>query len=304
MASYLPMQKQRIQLDRRTYSVEVRQQVTQPPAAPRLLIPAYQPNATARDILRVCIQAIQRYTPEPHELWVIDNNSPWEYARWLQDWPRINVLFNRTEPLPPEGRSLWSRLRLRGHHNQMRWGSYANAAALELGRMIIDPQSHYLMTLHMDTLPCHIGWLSYLQSKLVDPVAAAGVAMDRRRTPEGVLHVLGYIVRYDLFRALNLDFWPQLPQYDVGDRVTVQLRATGYDVFACPNTQWEPHLIETIPEGSPFRHIDADRSFDDKGNVIFLHLWRGVPKASGLRRKKGGMSAEAWVRLAEEHLIG
>jgi len=279
--------------------VHVLRQVTQPKQAPRLIVVAYQPNELARDVLRVCIQAIQRYTPEPHELWVVDNNSPMVNAEWLLRLPEINVVLNRTEPLPPEGRGFW--VRWKQPQRQQNWASYANAIALELAVRLVDPQTRYLMTLHMDTMPCRAGWLSFLQSKLGDGIGAAGVRMDRGRTPEGVLHVLGCLVDFQLFSQLNLDFLPQLPHYDVGDRVTVALQEAGYDVFACRNTLWEPQLVEGIPSSSPLRHLYMDRSFDDDGNVIFLHLGRGVRKSSGNHTR--GTTPEEWIRFAEEHLL-
>jgi len=293
------LQKARLRVDGRTYTVRLLRRVAQPAQAPRLIVVAYQPNEPAQNILRVCIQAIQRYTPEPHELWVVDNNSHRMNVDWLLQWPEINIVLNRTEPVPPEGRGFWARWRqLQCQEN---WASYANAIALELAVRLIDPQTHYLMTLHMDTLPCRAGWLSFLQSKLSDSVCAAGVRMDRARTPEGVLHVLGYLVDFQLFRQLNLDFLPQLPQYDVGDRVTVGLREAGYGVFACHNTLWEPQLIEMIPSFSSLRHLHVDRSFDDDGNVIFLHLGRGVRKSSGDHGT--GTMPEEWIQFAEKHLL-
>jgi hypothetical protein len=293
------LRKARLRVDGRTYALEVLQRVVQPEQAPRLIVAAYQPNELARNVLRVCIQAIQRYTPEPHELWVVDNNSPRVNVDWLLQWPGINVVLNRTEPVPSDGRGLLSRWKKR--QSQQKWASYANAVALELAVRLINPQAHYLMTLHMDTLPCRAGWLSFLQSKLSDNVCAAGVRMDRRRTPEGVLHVLGYLVDFQLFKQLNLDFLPKLPQYDVGDRVTAALREAGYDVFACLNTLWEPQLVERIPPSSPLRYLHVDRSFDDDGNVIFLHLGRGVKKSSGDHSK--GTMPKGWIGFAEEHLL-
>jgi len=159
------------------------------------------------------------------------------------------------------------------------------------------------MMLHMDTMPCHVGWLSFLQSTLGSSVRAAGVRMDRFRVSEGVLHVLGYLVDFQLLRHLHLDFLPHLPGYDVGDRVTVALREAGYDVFACRNTHKDPELVDRISASSPLRNLHVDRSFDDDGNVIFLHLGRGVHKASGTTYT-GKTTPEEWIRFADRHLLG
>ncbi len=143
-----------------------------------------------------------------------------------------------TEPLPPEAGALDASC----NYDQLNWGSYANAIGLEIGARAVDPETRFFMSMHMDTLACRPGWLTFLNGKLVNGIAAAGVRMDRTRTPEGVLHVLGYMVDFKVFRNLKLNFFPQLPEYDVGDLVTVRLRESGYDVFACPNTVWEPDL--------------------------------------------------------------
>ena len=63
------LRKARLRVDGRTYTVQVLQRVAQPYHAPRLVVVGYQPNELAQSILRVCIQAIQCYTPEPHSLW-------------------------------------------------------------------------------------------------------------------------------------------------------------------------------------------------------------------------------------------
>lgn len=299
MSGRAPVRKARLCVDGRTYALRILQRVAQPAQAPRLVVVAYQPNELAQNLLRACIQAVQRYTPEPHELWVVDNNSPWKNMGWLLKWPGLNVVLNRTEPVPQQQRRL--RLRLRPKSSQQNWASYANGVGLELAVRLIDPKAHYLMTLHMDTMPCRVGWLSFLQSKLDEKVKGAGVRMDTARTPEGVLHVLGYLVDLQVFRRLGLDFLPQLPQYDVGDRVTVALRDSGYDVFACPNTLWEPQLVEAMPLSFPLGHLHVDRSLDDDGNVVFLHLGRGIRKSSGAHRI--GTTAEEWIRFAEEHLL-
>jgi hypothetical protein len=146
-------------VDGLVYRVEVLRQVKQPLSSPRLVIVAYQPNPQASRILEVCIRTIQRYTLEPHELWVIDNNSPADNIRWLREIPGINIAFNRTFPVPPRQRWLpW--IYIKPFQRQQRWGSYANAIGLELAVRVIDSDSHFLVTLHMDTAPCQAGWFS------------------------------------------------------------------------------------------------------------------------------------------------
>lgn len=286
-------------LDGMDYQLRVARRVALPEEAPRLVVVCLQPNDTARKVLEVCVRGVQQFTREPHELWVVDNNSPEEQTRWLLERPDINVVLNRTEPLPPEGRG--QAPFSKDKNVQTQWGSYANAIGLEIATRLIDPGTRHLVTLHMDTTPCRDTWLSHLIGKLDGRVAAAGVRMDRARTSEGVLHVLGYAVDFQRFRSLNLDFFPDLPQYDVGDKITVGLRAAGYDVHACRNTFSNPELVESIPPDSPFRSLHVDRVFDDEGNVIFLHLGRGVAKSDG--RHSLSTLPDQWMQFCEDNLF-
>jgi len=288
-----------VTLDGLVYRIELVRRVDLPPDAPRLIVVSHVQSSTARELLRVCLAAIRRFTPEAHELWVVDNNSPMENLDELLILDDVNIVLNRTEPLPPE-----ARLPDDGGSafiSQRNWGSYANAVGLELAAHLVDPKAHYFMSLHMDALPCRAGWLTFLKSKLLDGVAASGVRMDTTRTAEGVLHVLGYMVDFQLFKRLGLTFFPLLPQLDVGDAVTIKLREAGYGVFACPNTVWEPDLVSGIPSSSPLRDLHVDRSFDDSGNVIFLHLGRGLRRSSGEHRK--GTTAETWIDFVDTVLL-
>jgi hypothetical protein len=294
------MVNRNLSIDDRIYDVEVIQRMTQPQDAPRLAIVSRQQNETAVELVRACIDAVQYFTPEPHELWVIDNNSSEENLQWLRARTDVNIAFNRTEPLPREART--SLGQATDADEQLTWDSYANAIGMEIAVRLIHPGTTRLMSLHMDTMPCRSGWLSYVNSKITGNVGAAGMRMDRTRTPDGVLHVLGYMVDFQLFQRLGLDYLPDLPLLDVGDRVTLKLREAGYGVFACPNTLWEPDLAEKIPPSSPLRNFRVDRAFDDEGNVIFLHLGRGVRKSLGLHQS--GTPAEEWVTMAYQHLMG
>lgn len=296
-----------VTVDGRLYQGELHRQHREASDAPRLLVVAYQPSKLAQEILRVCIETIQRYTPGAHELWVVDNNSPADNSAWLLQYPTLNVVYNRTEPIPPEERNWRAKLvgRLRNRYHQRSWGSYANAIGLEILFQLIDADTTLVMPLHMDTMPSHVDWLPFLSTKITSKeagsVAAAGVRFDHGRVPEGVLHVLGYMVDYQLFRQLQLNVLPALPVLDVGDSVTVALRQAGYAVFACRNTFNNAEVEALIAPDSPFKELLVDRALDDEGNVIFLHQGRGVRKSTDENVR--GVSSEEWIRFADEILL-
>ena len=259
---------------------------------PNLVIVSYLPNKQAAQILEICLDAIRKYTLIDHQVWVVDNNSPEEQVDRLVAQSECNLILNRTEPIGSASSS---------SATQTSNGSYANGIALELACWFIPEDSKFVMPLHMDTMPCSKGWLSFLMSRIEGNVRAAGVRMDKRRESAGVLHVLGYLLDYQLYKRLGLSFMPNLPRYDVGDLVTLGLRSAGYDVFACRNTLWVPELVELLPDDSPFKLFSVDRSFDDDGNVIFLHLGRGVRKTFGTETR--GVTPLQWIDFAKQFVL-
>jgi len=251
----------KLDIDGRIYDIRFKRQVSEGADAPRLVVVSYLPDKKAIGLLRCCIETIRKFTDTPYELWIVDNNSPAKNIAWLDEVDNINLVLSRTQ--------------LAGG------GSYANAIGLEIGRRMIDQSAKYLMTLHQDIAVCKEGWLRYLLSKFDGKTGAVGVRLDDKRVKEGILHVLGYIVDFQLFKRLNLDFFPELPTYDVGDRAMVGLKKAGYGIFATPNSIWDKSVVERLPDNSPYKNFDIDRSVDDEGNVIFMHLGRGVHKSTG-----------------------
>jgi hypothetical protein len=279
-------------IDGREYSLQVYRNKILPPEVPRLIIPAYIPNRIALEILAICIQSIKKFTQSPHEIWIADNNSPSKYSTWLTKQPDINLILNKTTPIPPGKSLFWA---FRSSKYQYLWGSYANAVGLEISLRFIDPDTSKILTLHMDTLACHDNWLPFLTSKLGDQVKASGYRLERHRHPEGVLHVLGCLFDYQLFRNLNVDFFPQLPRIDVGDKITLAFRKAGYQVYACADKQEQINSVKRMPVY--FRNINVDRFLDDQNNVIFLHLGRGVRKSIG--KHTSGFTPSDWINMAK-----
>lgn len=279
-------------LDGKTYTIHVYRKKILPSENPRIIIPTYLPNRTALEMLVICLQSIKNFTHFPHEVWITDNNSPSKYSAWLTNQPDINVLLNKTTPTPPKKNQIWN---LFSREKQSLWGSYANAVGLEIALQFIAQDTKNILALHMDTLACHPNWLSFLLSKLGESVKAAGFRLERHRNPEGVLHILGCLFDYQLFKELNLDFFPQLPQIDVGDKISLAFRQAGYQIFACADKQEQINSINRMP--AFYQNVKVDRFLDDQDNLIFLHLGRGVRKSIG--KHNSGVTPTDWIKMAK-----
>lgn len=293
--------KHEVVIHDREYRLDMVIEASKPSSVTRLIIPSYMPNEAAAKLLKTCIRSIQHFTlSADYELWVVDNCSPRHLSEWLLSEKGINVVLSRTKPLPPDRRTWLDRIAF--WRSQQLWGSYSNAIGIEIARRLIKEDAKRIMTLHMDTVAAKSGWLSYLESKCVGEVKAAGVCLEFLRFPEdGVLHVLGCLVDYQSVLSLRLDYFPDLPQRDVGDNITLGLRGAGYKTFCCRNTFNSPAIARAIKDAR-FHDIQVVRSLDDEGNVIFMHLGRGIPKAD---KTYVGKSApvDAWIDFVDNVLI-
>jgi small nuclear ribonucleoprotein (snRNP)-like protein len=318
MSSVLSPNSRQISIDEQVYQVEILRRVYLDEAATRIVIASFIVNDTARDILRVCIESIRKFTTEDVEIWVVDNASDEQYVSWLTQFDdKLNLVLNRTEPINPLRKPPGVVQRVRRFlaasnlpARQLHDGSYANAIALELGRLCIAPSSHTVFTMHSDTLVTKHGWLSYLKSKLTEKVRAVAFARDKIRVH--ALHIAGLLLDYTLFDALQMSFlpnmrqerYPDMPEYDVGDKITLQLRAHGLGTFVVPNTYNNPELSTRLTSASPFTQMSpCDLCFDDDWDVFYMHMGRGTVKSTDMYKRAGKIYPKQWVEFAEKHLL-
>lgn len=251
------------------------------PIVPRLVIPSKLLNGKSVELLRLCIQTIRKYTKQ-YELWIVDNNSPEEYVSQFLDLQDINFVLIKT--------------------NILGGGSYENAVALEIAAELIAKDTKYLMTLHQDIVVCKDGWLEDMTSRIKGNVKAVGVREDKVRVKEGILHVLGYVIDFQLFKELQLTFKPELPNFDVGDRVIYDFKEKGFEYFAYANTIWNAELVNKMPASSPFKKINVDRAIDDEDDVFFMHLGRGVLKSQGqIANEDKGI--DLWIKFVNKYIL-
>ena len=285
------MERHRLSLDGRTYEVDILRRNRSRPDAVSIV----QPSHNAKELTRISLESIRRYTTFPYELWVVDNASSDDTIEFLEAQDDVNLILNHTAPW--KRRHFWERRK--DWWQKSGGGSYANGVALELAAKFVE--TRYMFVMHNDTLVCKTGWLAYLVSKLDDKVRGAAMSHDPIRI--NAMHSSGFLFDFSLFRPLSMSFLPSPPHYDVADLVTIRLREAGYHYYVCKNTFNHPETIELIDPNDPLRDMYCDRVFDDNGTMIYLHLGRGTLKAAGIYNKLGKTYPGQWIRYAEEHLL-
>jgi len=302
-------------IDNQMYRIEIFRNVQLGADATRIIVPTLILNDTAKEMVRVCVAGIQKFTTEDVEIWLVDNNSPPRYARWLTQFnANVNIILNHTEPVNPFLKlSLKQKIRYLFSpplKKQMIDGSYANAIALELGRRVINPATRTIFTMHYDAIPIRYGWLKYMKSKLNATVRAVGYRQNTLRVKAP--HIAGLLLDYTLFESLEMSFLPNMrrerfpnqPEYDTGDQIAMQIRTHNLGFEITHNTFNEPHLLERLSLDNHFRQMQGcDLCFDDDWNVFFMHLGRGIPKSTTVTHIPSKIYPTQWISFIHTYLL-
>ena len=94
----------KIIIDNHTYNLDIVKNVDENINKTRILIPTFIANETHKNVTRVCIESVRKFTSDDVEIWVINNNSPEQYSDWLTKLStelKFNLVLNRTEPVNP-----------------------------------------------------------------------------------------------------------------------------------------------------------------------------------------------------------
>ena len=155
----------------------------------------------------------------------------------------------------------------------------------------------------MDVMVTAENWLEVLLTKFDKDVIAVGVlkqlCFDKS---EEILHSLGCIWDYQKFKLLNTSFMPEFPNYDVGEKAIVNAKNSGFKIKALRNTFSESTLVNVLDE--EFKDLPGvDRALDDKNNVLFMHLGRGIAKSDGTYEKKGKTTVEDWIEFYQKNIL-
>ena len=269
-----------------------------------LIISAWQPNFEASRLLRVALESMLRNTSTGVEIWVVDGASPkTSFKVSPDDYPEVSFIDILKMPRAVAAEHLNS-YSIRGRvanllASRRVSGSFRNGFTLDEGiRNAVMGQSKkpsYFMTLQMDVMFVKPGLIELLLSHFDDATAAVGVRRQRSfDKSEEILHSLGCMWKTSTFLELNESMLPSFPRFDVGEKAISEAKKKGLEIVGLP-CSYSDASVESYILGTKFSDLTADRTLDDKNEVVFMHLGRGIPRSKG--KKKTGTTIDEWVAI-------
>ena len=243
----------------------------------------------------IAVECIKKFTSQPYLIWVVDNFSSAGTRKNLLEIEGVNLIFNNSK-----NDSFFHPWNFKPY-----FGSTLNGVALELvAHTIENLHGKYMFVMHNDALPVKSGWLDYLKSKISDQIKIVGVSQDQTRIQAA--HNSGFLFDLNLYRQYPMSFMPHMPEYDVGDGITLMMKRMGYEMFICQNTYNHPETINYLNyDGCPefLQQYNTDRVFNDGEELIYIHLGRGTQKHREWFRKKTRASVEEWKMFIGEYFL-
>ena len=221
---------------------------------------------------RICISSFEAFRPRDLEIQyiVIENSNETEFKDELC--------------------SLADNITWINNATQLR-GSEANAEALQIGLKHVITDLVFMA--HCDVCVTHRHFFYQIFDQYDSGNRVVGTLFDNHENRIRALHVSGLLTDVSLARSVHY-----MPRYengimrlDVGDEITEYCRLNDI-IYCCFDNTYNDSTLKCIY--GDFKDFCVDRCLDDTGNVIYMHLGRGIPKVQGTYNKNGRIGIAEW----------
>ena len=237
------------------------------------------PSFKSEVLTYICVNSFEKFKTDDLTIkYIVVENSK-------QDYYRKNI-----EKISPN--VIWI------NNNTKLIGSEANAEALVVGLGVIDTEFCFLC--HCDTCVTSSLFYDEMFKKVEDDYKMIGTGTDNTRIK--ACHISGVFVETKIAKTVNM-----FPIYednkmimDVGDDITKYCR--DHKVKHCCLENTFNSFNEKKLTNDKYKGFRVNRSVNDNGEVLFMHLGRGIPKSQGTYHKEGRVYLEGWIDFCTELL--
>jgi hypothetical protein len=242
-----------------------------------LIIPSFH----SEDLTDISINSFERF--RPHKLLinyvVVENSDDISYKQNILSLSKnITWVNNKTNLI----------------------GSDANAIGLEVGLKHVTTEWVFLA--HCDVCVTSRLFFEEILRKAEEGFHVIGTEFDPSVHRIKALHISGIFLKTSIAKSVNLypRFLKDGRHMDVGDEITSYCRENDIRHFCFRNTFNYPELADTL---DPKYKIQTDRCVSDSGEVIFMHLGRGIPKTEKTYNKPDKTSLAEWTQFCKRIML-
>lgn len=256
------------------------------------------PHFQTRDIIRLCLRSIRKFTPQPYQVIVVDNDSKDESLEYLKSVKWLQLIRRK---------------------EVAKKGSWAHGSALDLG--LKNTQTEFFLSLHSDVIIKDSSWLNKLLTPFQQNPALACVGTGKLEEVPAAYRVfkkMGDIKGFLRFLRTNLLHNPDqlLPEYI---RTTCAVYRT--EILKNGNLSFLPHEEQEMTSGQALYYELVQKGYQtlylppkDLKKVIdhlchgtmILNPGLGARKRTilkGVRRIKRQLSQERIKSLLEDSTL-
>jgi len=177
-------------------------------------------------------------------------------------------------------------------------GSSANGLGVDKALEYADTE--YVFIAHCDTCVTNKSFFENIALKANEGNVLVGTVLDPSRIH--AVHISGLLIKSEIAKAMNImPVWEEGKMIlDVGDSYTQYCRDNNLPYFCFPNTFNDHALAASLDE--KFRDFHVDRSLDSQGNVMFMHLGRGIEKTHNTYSKPNRVYLPGWYNFCNSLL--
>lgn len=232
-----------------------------------MIVDTIIPSFHSPDLTEICVRSIKRHCPDTWRIRhiVVENSNDMSYK-------------TRTEA---QGNILWIQ------NPTDKTEAAANAHAVEVAMKAVT--APWVLILHCDTAVCSQAFYKAIEAKVNEGYQLIGTERYPSATGENCFHCSGIFAAADVAKQANYDS----KKIDACDDLTFWCREHKIKRMCFRNTFNMPSLANTLQD--KYCNFHVDRCVDDDGNVIFLHLGRGIPKTNGSYKKPGRVYLREWL---------
>jgi len=241
------------------------------------------PSFHSKVLTTICIKSFLKFCPNNVKLYfiIVENSDDISYRDEIKSLSR-NLLWVNNQCLCN--------------------GSEANASGLKRGIDLVTTDLVFMA--HCDICVTHSSFFENILIKYDDGAKAVAMARDKHPNRIHALHILGLLTETSIVKNIDLDpkYKNNVQVMDVGDDITRYCRDNNLKHYCFDNSYNNLELSEML--NAPYNDFLVLRSINDDGNVIFMHLARGISKMKGTYRKPNRVTITDWQKFCDKIIGG